>query len=472
MTIAMIAAAERRVSAHLARAREPLAAWRLASRVRWRSAHLLLVCVLASVAGLPGSAWAQTNAPSPPRLRLDSLYAAAARANPRIMAAGALAEAAGARVPGARRPPDPQLQFGLMNRELPGLGPMDPLGMTQLQVMQMFPTAGKLGLFGAAAEARAAGARARATDLSWEVRSRVAAAFYDIYRTERSLEIAITTKRLMDDVAATADAMYRVGETAQADVLKARVEVARMTEEIVAMRAMRLVGLARLGGLLDRPVDSSTPPALLPGFPDSLDAPDSLMQEAARARPMVRAGEADLRVADADQRRAWREIWPDLQVGVQYGQRAGMTGVERMGSLMLGASVPVFAGSRQFRMRDETEAMRAMAAADLAAMRAETRARVGEVHVEWMRAKNLQALYRTTILPQARAAVTASLAAYRVGRVNLMTLLDNQTTVNRYEQELVALEAAEGMALADLEMLLGRELFDPNSGRRAPGGER
>ena len=449
-----------------------LRVWRDRTQRACRALACALACALAVGATLPGRAWTQSDATSPPRLRLDSLYAAVARANPRVMAAGALADAAVARVPGARRPPDPQLQFGLMNRELPGLGPMDPLGMTQLQLMQMIPTAGKLGLMGAAAEARSTSARARAIDLRWEVRSQVASAFYDVYRADRSLEIAIATKRLMEDVAATADAMYRVGETAQADVLKARVEVARMSEEIVAMRAMRLVGLARLGGLLDQPVDSGLPTAQLPTFPVSVDSPDALMREAASIRPMVRAGEADLDAATAEQRRAWREIWPDLQIGVQYGQRAGQMGVERMGSLMLGASVPVFAGSRQFRMRDEADAMRAMAAADLAAVRAETRARVAQVHAEWSRARNLQALYRTTILPQARASVTASLAAYRVGRVNLMTLLDNQTTVNRYEQELAALEAAEGMALADLEMLLGRELFDPSSGRRAPGGER
>lgn len=437
-----------------------------------RRVWFLVLAVLASGIGVARPAVAQGSASPAMRTRLGDLYAAADSANPRILAAGALADAADARVPGAKRPPDPQLQFGLMNRELPGLAPMDLLGMTQLQVMQMFPTAGKLGLAGEAADARSFSARSRAAETRWEVRSRVAAAFYDVYRTERSLEIALATKRLMEDVTATADAMYRVGGTTQADVLKARVEVARMTEEIVAMRAMRLVGLARLGGLLDRPVDSTTAAIVLPVFPDSLESPDALMQQAATTRPMVRAGEADVRAADADQRRATREIWPDLQVGVQYGQRAGMSGVERMGSLMLGASIPVFAGSRQLRMRDESAAMRAMAAADLAGMRAETRARVGEMHVEWVRARNLQTLYRTTILPQARAAVTASISAYRVGGVNLMTVLDNQTTVNRYEQELAALEAAEGMALADLEMLLGRELFDSNSGRAAPGGDR
>lgn len=453
----------------------PLFAWRTHASFRRASLRLswrIVAAIAVLVLGAASPAESQSALNEPGGLRLGALYAAADHANPRITAAGALAAAADARVPGVRRPPDPQVQLGLMNRSLPGLGPMDPLGMTQLQVMQMVPTAGKLGLAGAAATARAAGAHERATDVRWDVRGRVAAAFYDVYRSERAITIAGETRRLMEEIAASADAMYRVGETAQADVLKARVEVGRMSEEILAMRAMRLMNLARLSGLLDQPVDSTTPPALLPLLPDSLPALDSLMRQASTGRPMVRAGEAELRAAEADTRLAAREIWPDLQVGVQYAQRGGMSGVERMGSLMLGASVPVFAGSRQLRMREETEAMRAMAAADLAAMRAETRARVGEVYVEWRRARNLRALYRTTILPQARAAVTASIVAYRVGRVNLMTLLDNQATVNRYEQELASLEAAEGMALADLEMLLGRELFDSNTGRPVPGGDR
>ena len=443
-----------------------------ASRRRFAlSAWLRRVSVLAGLVALGRPAVAQVPTAPPRGLTLGALYVAADRANPRLSAASALVAAAEARVPSTRRPPDPQLQLGFMNRSLPGLGPMDPLGMTQLQVMQMLPTAGKLRLAGAAADARVGGARARAADLRWEVRSQVAAAFYEVYRTERSIDIAIRTRRLMEDVAATVESMYRVGETAQADVLKAQVEIGRMTEDITAMRAMRAMNLARLGGLLNQPVDS-TREMMLPAFPHRLAPIDSLMAQATTGRPMVQAGEAEVAAAAADAQLARREIWPDLQVGVQYGQRGGMSGVERMGSLMLGANVPVFAKSRQYRMRDETEAMRAMAAADLAAMKSETRAKVGIAYAEWARARNLRTLYETSVLPQARAAVTAAAAAYRVGRVNLMTLLDNQATVNRYEQELAALDAAEGMALADLEMLLGRELFDSNAGRATPGGNR
>lgn len=105
--------------------------------------------------------------------------------------------------------------------------------------------------------------------------------------------------------------------------------------------------------------------------------------------------------------------------------------------------------------------MRIMAAADVRAMRADTRGRIAELHADFTKARNLIALYQTTVIPQAEGAVTASFSAYRVGRVNLMTLLDNQMTVNRYRQELVALEATQGKAIAEIEMMLGRQLFDP-----------
>ena len=134
-----------------------------------------------------------------------------------------------------------------------------------------------------------------------------------------------------------------------------------------------------------------------------------------------------------------------------------------MGSLMVGASVPIFARSRQLRMREEAAAMRQMAVADLAAMRADTRGRVAEAYANLVRARNLALLYRTTIIPQAEATVNSSLAAYRVGGVDFMTLLDNRMTVNQYRQDLFALEADQGKAWADLEMLTGRELFDADN---------
>ena len=411
-------------------------------------------------------------------LRLSDVYAEVLARNPRVVAARALARAAGARVASTRRPPDPQLQLGFMNYTLPALRPMDPLGMTQLQVMQMVPVAGKLGLAGTSAGARAEAEAARATDVAWELRARAAAAFYEVASYDRSIAIAAETRRLLEDLARIAATMYRVGEGRQADVLRAQVEIARMDEELVRMRAMRTAAAGRLNALLDRAADAPVPTAALPAFPDATPPLAALQAAAQDGRPMLRAGRDEVRAAQAAETLARRELWPDLQVGVQLGQRPmpvtadGMGGgTERMGSLMLGASVPIFARSRQLQMREEAAAMRQMAGADLAAMRADTRARVTEAYADLTRARNLQALYRTTVLPQAEVSVTSSLAAYRVGSVPFMTLVDSRMTVNRYRQELSTLEAEEGRAWAELEMLLGAPLFDPGIARETAARE-
>lgn len=405
-------------------------------------------------------------------LDLANVYRTAHERNPSVAAARALTDAVRARAPSARRPPDPQVQFGFMNYTLPGLRPMDVIGMTQLQVMQMLPLPGKLGLAGRVADATANAQAERARDVDWEVRSKAAMAFYDLYVTDRSLGIDRETLRLLQDILRTTESMYRVGEGRQADVLRAQVEIARMVQDTIRMTTMRSAMAAKLNAITGLPPQSLIGTPLLPAFPDSLLRLEVALRAAVADRPMVRAGERDLEAASAQTKLARREIWPDLTVGFQYGQRKGMDGTDRMGSLMIGATLPVFARSRQLRMRDEADAMQRMSRADLLAMKAETEAEVAEAHSNLTRARNLAASYRTTLLPQAEAAITSALAAYRVGSVDFMTLLDSRMSLNRYRKELVELEGDEGKAWADLEMLLGRELFDPAKAASLTASER
>ncbi|MEO7237559.1 MAG: TolC family protein [Gemmatimonadales bacterium] len=438
-------------------------------RLLLRAAALLALATLN-----PGRAPAQV----PPQvssgeLRLGMVYRALETASPRLEAARQSAVAAEARIGPARTLPDPQIQIGLMNRSLPGLGLQQPLGMNQIQLMQMVPIAGKLGLAGRVARAQADGSRARAADLGWDLRARAAMAFYELYQIDQSLAVALTTQRLLQDIAKTAETMYAVGAGRQTDVLRAQVELARMGEDILRMRAMRDAAGARLNALLDRPQDAQLAPPAIPVFPAGLPALDSLERLALANRPMIEAGRRDVEAAVAQARLARREIWPDLQVGLQYGQQPMPGGgTDRMMSFMLGFSLPIFAGGRQLPMRREAAAMRLMAEADLAAMRAETRGRLGELYADVGRARRLSALYRGTIIPQSEATVASALAAYRVGSVDFMTLLDDQMTVNRYRQALYQLEGEHGQALAEIEMLVGQALLDADTAELPSGGNK
>jgi outer membrane protein TolC len=68
-------------------------------------------------------------------------------------------------------------------------------------------------------------------------------------------------------------------------------------------------------------------------------------------------------------------------------------------------------------------------------------------------------LYEAGILPQARLAVEATLAAYRVSRVDLLTLLDSQMTLFGYEISRAKELVNFNKALAEIELLTGKQTF-------------
>lgn len=392
-------------------------------------------------------------------LRLDDVYALARSRNAMVRAQAANVEAARARQPAAATLPDPQVQLGVMNASLPGLRTDMPTSMApSVQVMQMLPFPGKLALSGRIARQSTEIAQAEAAEAEWEARSRAAMAFYEIYRVDRQLAVMRETVRLLRTFEGVARAMYGAGTGRQADVLRAGVEVARMEAEIARMQAMRASAAARLNAVLDRPADTPVPEVELPRLPGALPAADTLRAWADATRPLIARSRLAIEQAGTRRTLAGREIYPDLTVGVQYGQRAAEAGTERMGSVMLGFNLPVFAGRRQYAMRREAAAMEEMATAELADARTQAGARIGELLAELERDRTLLRLYRTSVLPQAEAGVQSALASYRVGAVDFMTLADAQMTVSQYRQELHALLADYGGRVAELEMAVGREL--------------
>lgn len=433
---------------------------RFLDRIMANSRFPLVALVLGLLSrGLPAPLPAQApGAPAPP-LTLREVYALAAEHNPTLQASAAATRAARAMESSAALPPDPQLQIGVMNASLPGLRTDMPNSMApSIQVMQMVPTPGKLALAGRIARQGTAIARSDADERGWEVRARAAMAFYEVYSADRQLAVMHETLALLRSYEQVTRSMYAAGTGRQSDVLRAGVEVARMEADVTRMAAMRTAAVARLNAVLARPAD--TPVVAVEDAPGPVPLPslDTLRAWAEQSRPMLAGSRLGVERAAARASLARREILPDLTVGVQYGQRSGEMGTERMGSLMLGASVPVFAGRRQIAMRREAEAMQQMSAAELVDARAQVDARIGELAAELDRARSLVQLYRGDVLPQARANVTSTLSAYRVGSVDFMALVDAQMSLNRYQQELIGFLAESATTMAEMEMTLGREL--------------
>jgi len=414
-----------------------------------------LAAAMAAVVLIAGPLGAQESRDS---LTLAEALDLAHQANPALAAERLRADGAAQRVPQAGAFPDPQLSFGLMNRPLNGFGTDEPMTMNVVQLTQMVPWPGKRGYAEERADHLARATAWDALEAGTQLASRVKQAYYELAYTDRAITITERTRGLMRDFFQVSQAKYSVGQGLQQDVLQAQVAVARMTEDLTVMQQDRIATAARLNALMGRPATTPVGSLSLPQPGAPIPPADSLLAVAVANRPALQAASERAVAASAGYRAARRELYPDFMVSVGYGQRPQF---DDMLTVMVGISLPLWSGSRQLPMRREMAAMQASEEAMAKDLSNETYAEVTELRAEAERARSLSQLYATSILPQAHAAVESSLSAYRVGKVDYLTLVENEMTVNRYDIESVRLAARYYQAVAQIDALLGREEGSP-----------
>ncbi len=412
----------------------------------------LALYVLSHATGLSGAPAVQ----AADTLRLVDALAIAREANPMLQAARLRADVAYARIAPAGALPDPQLAFGLVNRQVTDFGSTDERMLKNtVRLVQRFPWPGKLGFSEERAEHLAQAETLEAGETESRLQAQVKSVYYRLAYMDRALSIMEETRELLRDFLQVSSALYSVGAGLQQDVLQAQVAVAQMTEDITVVEQDRLAMAARLNALLGRWATVPVGALELPSTGGELPPVEALMEEAIEQRPALRAARERVLAAEAGYRAARRAVYPDFTLSLEYGQRPDFPD---LASLMIGVNIPLWAGSKQLKQRDEMQAMRAMQEARELNLLNETFAQIAELRAQAERARVLSDLYATSVLPQARAAVESSLSAYRVGNVDYMTLVANEMTVNRYQIESVRLTAEYYRAVAKVEALIGVEL--------------
>ena len=352
--------------------------------------------------------------------------------NPMLAARAADVRAAGARIRPAGTLPDPTLTLGAMNYMLPRLAPGgDPMTMNQVTLMQSLPINGTLGLRRGVARADSARAAFQAEAAALEVESAVRARYWALYHDDRALEIMARRRTVLQEIAEMQ--LQRYGAASDLNALLGRPGSAPVVLPSASSHDH---------GAMLHTLDMPEPPAL-----------DSLIAIADAQSPEILGAGASVTGSRANASAVRRALIPDLGLGVAYGQR---TGYNDMVSLMVSVTLPVFAASRQYRMRDEANAMLDVANDEQDAVRVRVHAALATAREQAMTARRLVALYAQTLVPQADATYQAALAAYRVGRVDFATLLDAQTALLEYEHDLHNYEAMYGTAVAEIDRLTGR----------------
>jgi outer membrane protein, heavy metal efflux system len=423
---------------------------------------------------------------------LDSLLARALAVSPTLRSATARVDAARARVRPVSTLPDPMLMAGIVNQPLgrtssdqmamtPAGGP-DPMTMRMIGVEQTIPYPGKLALRRREAEHDVDASEAAVEAARRQVARDVKSAYFDLAFLERALDIVARNQEVLASLISITESRYSVGRGGQQDVLKARVEATRLAETAAGLMEQRRATLAQLNALLDQPSET---PVMTPTIPESIaraavasasdqirfvsaalgsraaDSPlrplGELQDAASRSSPELREQDAMLGAQSARIELARKEHLPDVGLSLQYGQRGG--GLPDMVSATISMPVPVFRGRKQ-----DQEALGA--AAQLAALQGDReatvlaiRADVARLVSDIERERTRLALSVKAILPQSRAALASASASYQVGKVEFLTVLENQSTVFSYEMDYFRALSDFAKSVAELERVVGEAVL-------------
>ena len=403
-------------------------------------------------------AWGAEQAPAQ---ELEVLVATALETNPEIKVSEARWEMFTAKIQQAGVLDDPMLMLRIQNAMVkdPLAFDMDPMTAKVIGISQMVPFYGKRALMREGAEFESETKRWLLDERKVELRRMVKETWYQLYFIDRSLEVVNKNISLLDDLTRFSETMYGVGQGLQQDVLKAQLDRSRMEDMRIVLQQKRRTLAATINTLVYRPADTEiaiTPAIEMTPFGMTSTELEALAEE---HRPALKALTSQIEKSKVGRRLAEKEFYPDFTFSLEYMQREPV--MEGPGDDMYAAGVSFnlpIQRQRRHAMVAETESEQRMASADLNMQRNQIRLGIADALARLERSRKLAQLYLEGILPQAGNALEASMAAYRVGKVDFMSVLDSQMTLFNYEREYYDAVADHEMQLALLEGVVGTTL--------------
>ncbi|MBI5910076.1 MAG: TolC family protein [Betaproteobacteria bacterium] len=394
---------------------------------------------------------------------LSSLIAEALRNNPELRAAAKETEAADQRVRPAGALEDPMLEAGLLNVPIqPWRLNREDMTMKMLGLSQKLPYPGKRALreqvAAKDAETLVYGLRETTNRVVRDVKQ----AYFDLALTDETVRLLQSNRLILEQFLRIAEGRYAVGQAAQADVLKAQTQLGRMSEELLRMERERPVMEAELVRLLGRRGSASPIAVELPRLSEAAFDLEALQQTVLRERPQLLGLQSAIERSGKTLELARKEAQPDFDLRFSYGQRerdlAGMPR-EDMVSFSVAMNLPVWRKDKIEPRIAEAQAMREQTQEMLRAQQNEVLAKLRQQVAITEQSRKSVRLYETDILPQARLAVEATLAAYNVSRADVLMLLDSQMTLFGYDISRAKELVNFNKALAEIELLAGKQMF-------------
>lgn len=391
---------------------------------------------------------------------LESLIAEAMSNNPKIHAVERKWESAKLRIPQEGSWMDPRLNINIMNFPISRFSfSAEPMTQKQISLMQIVPFPGITSLKEQIATEETDISGFTYSDTRNSVVNDVSLAYYDIYLIDKSIEITLKNKQLVDDFISIASKKYEVGEGLQQDVLKAHVEFSKMLDKLIMFRKRREGVVAILNKLLNR----STAIEIgeledLKHIPVELDV-QKLQNSAAATRPMLQAMQMKIEKNRSASELAKKQYWPNFSVGVAYSQRNDR---RDFFTAQFSLNLPVWRNRKQDKKVEESLENILVAEKSFEDSKNAVDARIASLVASLEESdERIQLLYGI-IIPQATQSLNSAISGYQVNKIDFLTLLNNLLTIFNFELDYYRLLTTYKKDASNLEYIIGRPLTNQN----------
>ena len=421
-----------------------------------RRPSMTVVFVLVVMFSGNGLSWAQ-DPDSVPRnkLMLQELIQEALARNPELVAARKQWEAATNRIAQARSLDDPILSVQLWN--IPQPFKATQADNTIFGLSQNLPFPGKLALKADVASRLADMNEQSVRAKERELVARLKQAYYDLFLSQKAVQIHHEQVELLRQFVAIANAKFRAGMGSQADVLKAQVEFSLLFQHLPVLEQRRKTAEAMLNTLLDRAPSSPLGPTQEPTQLPLEESVDTLHRLALNDRPELKAAELDVQRNEQSHALAQRQYYPDFNVAFQrfqnYQANDGFGAYVAMSIPFAFWSKPKYDAGVQ-----EAAAAVAVARAQQHTLENMTRFQINDLMAKLRATDQMATLYRTTILPQGEQSLEAARVGYRAGKAGLLDLIDAQRAWRGFQLEYFTALVNRQRQLAELEQVVGSTL--------------
>jgi len=334
---------------------------------------------------------------------------------------------------------------------------------TGLMISQKIPWSGRLDLQGKVAEQEARIAEQEFVTQRFTLIARTKSAYYDLFWVNQVIRINQEIKEIISNTEKITELQYATGHASgrsavadkgsQQDILKARIEFARIDNEISIWERVKETAAVNLNRYLNRSASAFLgTPTELTIKPLKLSL-DQLTQLALEHNPELKTAGLEIDKNKKLTELAHKQSYPDFTISAEYDRFSNLSnGLSNKNGWAggIGINIPLWREKYQAAVR-EAEAQTRASEHNQQSARNDTSFAIKDIHIRTLNAWKVVELYQNNLIPQAEQLLAASQASYQTGKMNFLNVLDSSRMLLALKLGLYQAQVDYKKALAELE---------------------